>query len=91
MNSRNAYKHHGPQWGWNDPDMLEIANGGMSLAEYQTHFQWWSIVKAPLILGNDISDMNLEFVQLVLNKYLIRINQDPLGLPARCVFNCQNQ
>ena len=31
--------------GWNDPDMLEIGNGGMSTTEYEIHFSLWALMK----------------------------------------------
>ena len=37
--------------GWNDPDMLEIGNGGMTITEYTTHFSLWALMKASTILG----------------------------------------
>lgn len=43
--------------GWNDPDMLEIGNGGLTLTEEKTHFALWCFARAPLILGNDLSTM----------------------------------
>lgn len=42
---------------WNDLDMLEVGNGGMTMTEYQTHFAMWAVIKSPLILGNDLKNM----------------------------------
>ncbi|MGH9882487.1 MAG: glycoside hydrolase family 27 protein, partial [Pyrinomonadaceae bacterium] len=42
---------------WNDPDMLEIGNGGMSETEYQTHMSLWAMLAAPLLAGNDLRNM----------------------------------
>jgi len=39
---------------WNDPDMLEVGNGGMTDDEYRTHMSLWSILAAPLLAGNDL-------------------------------------
>jgi len=78
QNNANAkYAHPGF---WNDIDMLEVGNGGMSLSEYRVHFTMWCIAKAPLILGNDISVMNSADLTLVLNDEAIAINQDSLGV-----------
>ena len=41
------WKYAGPG-GWNDPDMLEIGNGGMSTTEYETHFSLWALMKVRL-------------------------------------------
>lgn len=44
--------------GWNDPDMLEFGNDGLTLEEEKTHFALWALSKAPLILGCDLSKIN---------------------------------
>ena len=74
--------------GFNDPDMLEIGNGGMSLKEYKTHFSLWCIAKAPLILGSDLSKLSKEELSIISNKELIEINQDHLGRQALCMNGC---
>lgn len=42
---------------WNDPDMLEVGNPGLSLEESQSHFSLWCMLAAPLIAGNDLRHM----------------------------------
>ncbi|ESQ91155.1 glycoside hydrolase family 27 protein [Asticcacaulis benevestitus] len=77
--------HTGPN-GWNDPDMLEIGNGGMSFDEYKTHMTLWTLMSAPLVLGDDVRHMTPETLSLLTNKEVIAIDQDRLGaqgLPAR--------
>jgi len=64
---------------WNDPDMLEVGNGHMSLDEYRTHMSLWAILAAPLLAGNDLSQMTAETKSLLMNKDVIAIDQDPLG------------
>jgi alpha-galactosidase len=64
---------------WNDPDMLEIGNGGMSSDEYRTHFSLWAMIAAPLIAGNDLRNMAPATSEILLNKEVIAIDQDPLG------------
>jgi alpha-galactosidase len=64
---------------WNDPDMLEVGNGGMTDAEYRSHFSLWAIIAAPLIAGNDLRDMRPEIREILTNKEVIAVNQDPLG------------
>ncbi|TGZ19706.1 hypothetical protein DV517_46800 [Streptomyces sp. S816] len=39
---------------WNDPDMLEVGNGGMTDTEYRSHFSLWSVMAAPLLIGTDL-------------------------------------
>lgn len=70
---------------WNDPDMLEVGNGGMSPAEYRTHLSLWAIVAAPLIAGNDLRSMNEDTKAILMNKEVIAIDQDPLGKQGRRV------
>jgi alpha-galactosidase len=70
---------------WNDPDMLEIGNGGMSLDEYKTHFSLWAMIAAPLIAGNDIRDMNPDIEAILLNREVIAVDQDSLGSGGRRV------
>jgi alpha-galactosidase len=64
---------------WNDPDMLEIGNGGMALDEYRTHMSLWAILAAPLLAGNDLSHMKPEHLAILENKDVIAIDQDSLG------------
>lgn len=59
---------------WNDPDMLEIGNGNLTIAESRSHFALWCFVKAPLILGNDLTNMSPEVLAIISNKNLIAIN-----------------
>lgn len=71
--------------GWNDPDMLEVGNGGMTTSEYQAHFALWSLLKAPLLIGCDIPKMTIETKNILLNKEIIAINQDSLGKQGKRV------
>jgi alpha-galactosidase len=71
-------KYAGPGH-WNDPDMLEIGNGGMTTEEYRMHFSLWSMIASPLIAGNDIRTMTPEIRDILLNKEVIAIDQDALG------------
>jgi alpha-galactosidase len=71
-------KYAGPGH-WNDPDMLEVGNG-MSVNEDRAHFTMWCMMAAPLILGNDLSNMTDETRAIILNKEVIAIDQDRLGV-----------
>jgi alpha-galactosidase len=68
--------------GWNDPDMLEVGNGGMTETEYRAHFTMWAMLAAPLIAGNDLRHMSEETKTILLNADVIAIDQDPLGKQA---------
>jgi alpha-galactosidase len=67
---------------WNDPDMLEIGNGGMTTTEYRTHMSLWSLLAAPLLAGNDLNSASPDIMSILLNKEVIAIDQDPLGKQA---------
>lgn len=64
---------------WNDPDMLEIGNG-MTINEDRAHFSMWCMMASPLILGNDVRDMSVEVKSILMNKEMIAIDQDSLGV-----------
>jgi alpha-galactosidase len=64
---------------WNDPDMLEIGNGGMNFDEYTTHMTLWTILAAPLLAGNDLSKMTPQTRELLMNHEVIAVDQDKLG------------
>lgn len=71
---------------WNDPDMLEVGNGGMTATEYRSHFSLWAILAAPLIAGNDLRSMTPETHDLLTNKEVIAVDQDPLGIQGHRVM-----
>lgn len=70
-------KYAGPG-GWNDPDMLEVGNGGMTIPEYRAHFSLWCLLSAPLMAGNDIRSMTPEIRDILTNREVIAIDQDGL-------------
>jgi len=71
---------------WNDPDMLEVGNGGMSSTEYRSHFSLWAMMAAPLMAGNDIARMDEPTRSILLNNDVIAVDQDPLGIQGRRVW-----
>ena len=71
---------------WNDPDMLEIGNGGMTHEEYRTHMSLWVLLAAPLIAGNDLRAMSAETKELLTNAEVIAIDQDPKGVQGHRVW-----
>lgn len=64
---------------WNDPDMLEVGNGGMTDTEYRTHFSMWSVMAAPLLIGSDLRTATPETYRILSNHEVIAVDQDPLG------------
>jgi len=83
---KGLYSYAGPGH-WNDPDMLEVGNGKLSLAENRTHFSMWAMLASPLLAGNDLPHMKPEIKAILTNKDVIAINQDPLGHQARYVYS----
>ncbi|MEO7768316.1 MAG: glycoside hydrolase family 27 protein, partial [Ferruginibacter sp.] len=59
-------KYAGPGH-WNDPDMLEVGNGGFTPGENRAHFSMWAMLAAPLIAGNDLRSMTDEIRQVLTN------------------------
>src|SRR5258705_1335430 len=78
------YSYAGPGH-WNDPDMLEVGNGGMTDVEYRSHFSLWAIFAAPLIAGKVLRKMRPDIRDILTNKEVIAVNQDPLGSQAKRV------
>jgi alpha-galactosidase len=76
------WKYAGPGH-WNDPDMLEVGNGGITYDEYVTHFSMWAMLAAPLMAGNDLRDMDDETINILTNDDVIAVNQDARGEQAR--------
>jgi alpha-galactosidase len=76
MNGLEGYSGPGH---WNDPDMLEVGNGGMTTEEYRAHFSMWAMFAAPLLVGTDIANMSADTKSILLNRSVIAVDQDPLG------------
>lgn len=82
----NKWASYAGPGGWNDPDMLEVGNGGMTFAEYRAHFSIWALMKAPLLIGCDVRNMTSETVEILSNKEVIQVNQDRLGVQGRRIL-----
>ena len=80
---KDLAKYAGPGH-WNDPDMLEVGNGGMTTEEYKTHFTLWCMLASPLMAGNDLQNMTPETKSVLMNKEVIALDQDSLGRQAIC-------
>lgn len=65
---------------WNDMDMLEVGNGALTRDEEETHFAFWTMLNSPLILGNDLRNMDPGALEILKNKEIIALNQDPMGV-----------
>ncbi len=81
-------KYAGPGH-WNDPDMLEIGNGGMTPDQYRTQMSLWAMLAAPLLAGNDLSKMDATTKSILMNKEVIAVDQDKLGIQGSRVAPLQ--
>ena len=70
---------------WNDPDMLEVGNSGLSDTEGRTHFSMWAILASPLIAGNDLRSMSAATTTTLTNTEVIAVDQDPMGAQGQRV------
>ncbi|EED15485.1 alpha-galactosidase, putative [Talaromyces stipitatus ATCC 10500] len=82
MSKQATISQYSAKGGWNDLDMLEVGNGGMSDSEYVAHFSVWAAAKSPLIMGNDMSKLIASDYSILANPAIIAVNQDPLGVAA---------
>jgi alpha-galactosidase len=79
-------KYAGPGH-WNDPDMLEVGNGRLTLGENRVHFSMWAMLAAPLLAGNDLPNMKLEIKAILTNPDVIAIDQDRLGREGTRIYS----
>ncbi|CAI5479684.1 unnamed protein product [Closterium sp. Yama58-4] len=86
----NKWAKYAKPGGWNDPDMLQVGNGGMRQSEYRVHFSLWAIMKAPLLIVCDLSAASNETMSILSNNEVIAVNQDSLGVQARKVHISHN-
>ena len=83
--SQNGLERFAGPGHWNDPDMLEIGNGGMKDDEYRTHMSLWCLLAAPLIAGNDLAAMTPATLAILANPEVIAVDQDPAGIQGHRV------
>jgi hypothetical protein len=88
------WRYAGPSIGWNDPDMLEVGNGGCTDEEYKAHYSLWAMMKSPLIIGNDVREstgVTASTMEILSNKEVIAVSQDPLGRSAKLVWSDRSE
>ncbi|MGI6231343.1 MAG: glycoside hydrolase family 27 protein [Prevotella sp.] len=78
----DLYEYAGPGH-WNDAEMLEVGNHGMTYDEYVTHFSMWCMLAAPLFAGNDLANMDAATREILTNREAIAVDQDSLGEQGR--------
>ena len=86
--SQQQYHGQSMSGAWLDPDMLEVGNGDLTYEENKSHFSLWVLAKAPLLLGNDLSTMTSETLEIISNTELLDLHQDPSLPQATCVVGC---
>ena len=87
LSEQEGLEHYAGPGHWNDPDMLEVGNGKLSLAENRTHFSMWAMLSAPLLAGNDLPNMKPEIRDILTNRDVIAIDQDKLGKQASRIYS----
>jgi alpha-galactosidase len=65
LDQNNQWHEYAGPGGWNDPDMLEVGNGKLTYAEQKSHFTLWCLMKAPLLLGNDLRQMENSTLEII--------------------------
>lgn len=85
IDQNSKYARYSRPNNWNDADMLQVGNGGMSLNEYKSHFSLWAMMSSPLFAGNDITRMNKDILNILTNHEVISINQDLSGIQGTLV------
>ena len=84
--SQNGLESFAGPGQWNDPDMLEVGNGGMDRDEYRTHMALWAILAAPLLAGNDLRNMSQETKDMLTNADVLAVDQDSKGVQGHRVW-----
>jgi alpha-galactosidase len=85
--SQNGLEKFAGPGHWNDPDMLEVGNGGMKPDEYRVHMALWALLAAPLLSGNDLRNMTSETKKMLTNSEVIAVDQDAKGVQGHRVWD----
>jgi len=89
-------QHNDPYWqyatsgNWNDPDMLEVGNDGLSDDESVSHFSLWCLIKSPLLLGNDLTSMSARTLEILTNDEVLALSQDKFYAQGHLIRNVGN-
>lgn len=81
LDQQDSIRQYAGPGHWNDPDMLEVGNG-MTYSQDKAHFSLWCMLAAPLMAGNDLRKMSVQTKEILTNKEVIALDQDPLGVEA---------
>src|SRR5215213_7701301 len=80
LDKQKGLRIHARPGHWNDPDMMEVGNSGLTTTESRAHFSLWAMLAAPLIAGNDVRRMTRETQAILTNKEVVAVDQDALGI-----------
>ncbi|KAF2858229.1 glycoside hydrolase family 27 protein [Piedraia hortae CBS 480.64] len=83
INKVTWFVHRSQPGGWNDMDMLEVGNGGMTDSEYKLHMTMWAALKSPLTMGADIRSLDAQAYSIYTNPAILALSQDPAGASAQ--------
>ncbi|MDQ6777861.1 MAG: glycoside hydrolase family 27 protein [Actinomycetota bacterium] len=64
---------------WNDPDILLIGTGLLTVPQERSQFSLWSMMAAPLLAGGDVRTMSQATAAILTNGEVIAVDQDPAG------------
>lgn len=85
-----TFQPHAGEGNWNDPDMLLIGNFGLSIDQSELQMALWAVLAAPLLMSVDLKNIRPEFEEILLNKRIIEVNQDALGIQGLRVAQDKN-
>ncbi|XP_067126183.1 alpha-N-acetylgalactosaminidase [Centruroides vittatus] len=77
---------HARPGSWNDPDMIIIGNSGLNYEQAKVQMAMWAILAAPLLMSNDLRKISSNFREILLNKEVIAVNQDKLGIQGKRIY-----
>lgn len=89
LDQNNEWADYAAPHGWNDPDITEVGNGGLTFDEEVAHFSLWAIVKAPLLIGCDVVNISASTKSILTNPEVLAVNQDELGVQGRRITRKQ--
>ncbi|XP_075258099.1 alpha-N-acetylgalactosaminidase-like [Convolutriloba macropyga] len=76
---------------FNDPDELIIGDGGLSIGQQRIQMSIWCMWSAPLLISSDLRSISNDSLQILLNRFLIGMDKDPLGDFAKQVYSNNNK
>jgi len=91
LDSNDKWWNYSGPGQWNDPDMLEVGNGGLTYDESVAHFSLWCLIKSPLLIGCDVTKMTNETLTILTNSEVIMLSQDTLGVQGHRVAGQSTQ